>query len=210
MISDVDCLVVAGPSGVGKSTLIREVLKVRPDWTFSISATTREPREGEVDGRDYYYLSRDSFLDRVNAGQFVEYADVYGKLYGTPISEFERARSLRQRLLIEVDSVGCMNLKAVMPRVPIVGLLPPSYNVLRHRLVSRQTESENSVKLRLANVWMELTRMRSFDFAIVNDDLDMAIGQLAALMDLIDQGLWRVESRVTSQLEELKELTNEA
>jgi guanylate kinase len=206
-----NCLVVAGPSGVGKSTLIREALGDHHErWQFSVSATTRKPREGETDGEDYFFLSEAEFIAKVNAGEFVEYANVYGRFYGTLASQFDDAAKAGKWLLVEVDTIGCLNIKSVSPRTPIVALIPPDYRTLRSRLLKRGTDDELEIDKRQANVWMELTRMRHFDFAIVNDDLKVAVKQLVDLMHLIEKGICTVESRVDDLLTELKELSNEA
>jgi len=196
------CLVVAGPSGVGKSTLINLALAANPRWLFSVSATTRAPRAGEADGREYYFLSAAEFEQRVNSGEFLEYAEVYGNLYGTPRAELERAQQQGRHLLIEVDSVGCLSIHAVRPDIPLLAVLPPSMSALKQRLHARGTESVDSLKRRFAQAVAELSRMRGFDFAIVNDDLLTAQAQLLNLMQILEQGQLRVAENVDRLLSE--------
>lgn len=205
-MSAANCLVVAGPSGVGKSTLIRRVLEARPAWRFSVSATTRPQRDGEQEGVDYHFLSAEEFGRRVAAGAFMEYAEVYGHNYGTLWSELEGGGFV----LIEVDTVGCLTIGAARPDIPRLGILPPSMAELQKRLQSRESESEESLRRRLAGVFLELTRMRSFDFAIVNDDIDRATQQLLDVMRVVEAGLTSATARVDGLLAEFKEASIEA
>ena len=195
-------LVVAGPSGVGKTTLIARVLAANPRWMFSVSATTRQPRRGEVEGQAYYFISREEFLKRASNRGFLEYADVYGELYGTPRSELDRAEKEGRHLLIEIDTVGCLSIRALRPDIPLLAVLPPSLTELKRRLRERGTESEQSLALRYSQIVAELQRMRSFDYAIVNDRLELAEAKLASLMQVIEDGLTAVISQVDLLLSE--------
>ncbi len=195
-MSSVRCLVVAGPSGVGKSTLINAALQQNTRWMFSVSATTRPRREGEVDGREYHFLSQDEFDRRVTAGEFLEYAGVYGKQYGTLKSELDRARSAGKHLLIEVDTVGCLSIRALRPDVPLLALLPPDLVELKRRLRDRGTETAATLALRFSNIVAELQRMRGFDFVIVNDIVEQATGRLLHLMDIVETGMLHVTEGV--------------
>jgi len=190
------CLVIAGPSGVGKTSVIKGALQRRGGWAFSISATTRPKRDSEEDGREYYFLDQAAFERRVLAGEFLEYASVYGNWYGTPTSELERAASEQRNLLIEVDTVGCLSIRALRPEIPLVAILPPDLEELKRRLRDRGTESDESLQRRFANIVAELQRMRGFDYAIINDDLSTAQDQLAEIMSISEHGLGRVKERV--------------
>ncbi|MCH7472397.1 guanylate kinase [bacterium] len=202
------CLVVAGPSGVGKSTLINAALKENPRWMFSVSATTRPRREGEVDARDYHFLDHAAFAKLINAGGFLEYAEVYGNLYGTPASEIGRAKSLDKHLLIEVDTVGCMGIRSLRPDIPMLAILPPSLEELRSRLRKRGTETEESLHRRFLSIMVELSRMRGFDFAIVNGEAERAVRQLLELMGIIEAGQMSVAELVDGLLAEANEVQN--
>ncbi|MCB1221136.1 MAG: guanylate kinase [Planctomycetales bacterium] len=195
------CIVVAGPSGVGKSTLIARALAKLPEWMLSVSATTRAKRDGEVDGVNYHYHSREQFESQVVAGGFLEFAQVYGNYYGSPVSEIERAAQAGRNLVFEVDTVGCLSIRSLRPQWPLVAIVPPELAELRRRLEGRGTESAESLALRLANSVAELQRMRGFDFVIVNDDLERASGQLTELMSLVGAGLTSVSPTVDSLLE---------
>lgn len=195
------CIVVAGPSGVGKSTLIARALAQLPDWMLSISATTRPIRDGEQDGVNYHYLTREQFEATVISGGFLEFAQVYGNYYGTPASEIERAASAQKNMVFEVDSVGCLSIRALRPQYPLVAIVPPELEVLRRRLEGRGTESAESLQLRLSNSVAELQRMLGFDFAIVNDNIELAAGQLGELMSLVGAGLTEVRPGIERILE---------
>jgi guanylate kinase len=199
-------LVVAGPSGVGKSSLIREALKQHSDWTFSVSATTRPKREHEENGRDYVFLTQQEFNQKIIEGEFIEYANVYGNLYGTLKSEFRRAKAAGQGLLIEVDSVGCLSIKALEPWIPIVAIVPPRYSVLRERLGGRGSESDDELNVRLANAWIELARMRAFDFVVVNDDLVQASERFSNLLTVIESGTTNAAPTIDAILDSAGEL----
>ena len=205
----VGCLVIAGPSGVGKSSMIGGAMERNPGWIFSISATTRPIREGEVDGREYHFFDEDKFQRWATAGRFLEYARVYGNFYGTPASELDRAAGLGKNLLIEVDTVGCLSIRALRPEIPLVAILPPSIAELKRRLKDRGTEGEESLGLRYANIIAELQRMRTFDFAIVNDDLEKAQKQLLDLMTISEQKQIFAQAKVDRLLHELEVMTDE-
>lgn len=189
-------LVVAGPSGVGKSTLINHALAELDGWRFSVSATTRPQREGEEDGREYHFVDRQRFMRMVAAGELLEYAEVYGNFYGTPRDELRRAAMDGKSLLIEVDTVGCLSIRALLPEIPLVGVLPPSLPALRERLAGRGTESEETVNTRFANAVSELQRIRGFDYVITNDDLAKATMDLLTLMQVVQAGLHLAQDRV--------------
>jgi guanylate kinase len=200
-MNDAHCLVIAGPSGVGKSTLISAALQRNPSWMLSVSATTRQRREGEVDGREYYFIAQEEFDRRVAAGEFFEYAGVYTKQYGTPLSELSRARELGKHLLIEVDTIGCLSIRALRPEIPLLALLPPDLAELKRRLRDRGTETEQSLAVRFSNIVAELQRMRGFDFVIVNDNLEQAVQRLLGLMELVEAGMLNVTKSVDRLLE---------
>jgi guanylate kinase len=168
-------IVFAAPAGGGKSTVIRRLREVHPEWGFSVSATTRAPRAGEVDGREYYFLAREEFTRRVAAGEFLEHEEVHGDLYGTlKAPTFERlARG--ETLIFDLDVKGALNVKAAYPEALSIFLLPPSRDVLRRRLEGRRTESRESVERRLVRADMELALAPRFDVQIVNDDLETTV-----------------------------------
>ena len=158
--------------------MIRRLRETHPDWGFSVSATTRAPRPGEADGREYYFLTHDDFERRVAAGEFLEHENVHGDLYGTlKAPTFERLAH-GETLIFDLDVKGAVNVKAAYPAALSIFLLPPSRDVLRKRLEGRRTETPESVERRLARADMELALASQFDAQIVNDDLDTAIAKV--------------------------------
>src|SRR5436305_501109 len=171
-------LVVTGPSGVGKGTLINALLERMPELTLSVSATTRPPRPGEVDGRDYHFLSTEEFEKRLLRGEFLEHAVYAGNHYGTPRSEIERARD---GLVLEIEVEGARQVRERMPEALRVFIAPPSPEALRQRLIGRGTDSEEQVGRRLARAEEELAARSEFKHVIVNDDLERAVAELERL-----------------------------
>jgi len=171
-------IVFASPAGGGKSTVIRRLRDTHPDWGFSVSATTRAPRSGEADGREYYFLSREEFVRRVETGEFLEHEDVHGNLYGTlrPIT-MERVQR-GETLIFDLDVKGALNVKEAFPEALSIFLLPPSREILRQRLEGRKTEPPEVVERRLSRADMELALAPRFDVQIVNDVLDTTVAEV--------------------------------
>jgi len=172
-------LVVTGPSGVGKGTLIRELMDREPGLCLSVSATTREPRPGEADGRDYHFLTRAEFERRLAAGEFLEHASYAGNWYGTPRSELERDC---RALVLEIELEGARQVKETLPDAVRVFVEPPSIATLRERLEGRGTESADRIAARLAVAERELRARDEFEHRLVNDDLDRAVAELTRLV----------------------------
>lgn len=172
-------LLFSAPSGSGKTTLIRELLQRFDCFEFAISATSRKPRQGERDGVDYYYLDPESFAQRVERGDFLEWEEVYaGTCYGTLKSEIERIWSNGHIIIFDVDVNGGMNIKKYFGDDALaIFVMPPSIEVLEQRLRNRGTESESSLKQRLARSEAELGEASKFDLTIVNDDLQTAVDE---------------------------------
>jgi len=167
-------IVVSGPSGSGKTTIARWLLEQIPSLRFSVSATTRPMRAGEQNGRDYYFLSREAFVERVAEGAFVEWEEVFGNYYGTLAQEVERARDEGAHLLFDVDVKGALSIKRRYPEALLIFIQPPSQETLRERLQARHTESEQELKLRLERAAMEMERAKEFDRRVTNDVLERA------------------------------------
>ena len=176
-------LVVTGPSGVGKGTLIRRLLELRPDYRLSVSATTRTPRPGEEDGRDYHFLTQQEFERRLAAGDFLEHALYAGNHYGTLKEEVEREPG---NLVLEIEVEGARQVRQAMPEATQVFIAPPSDETLRERLVGRQTDEPEVIERRLARAKEELAARAEFKRVIVNDDLDRAVAELEELAATID------------------------
>ena len=171
-------LVVTGPSGVGKGTLIKQLLQRLPQFELSISATTRKPRPGEVDGRDYHFLTLDEFERRLARGEFLEHAVYAGNMYGTPRSEIERARAAGKELVLEIEVQGARQVGEALPGVRQVFIAPPSEETLRERLVGRSTDAPAEIERRLARAREELAAAAEWKKVIVNDDLGHAVEEL--------------------------------
>ena len=176
-------LVVTGPSGVGKGTLIRRLLERRPDYRLSVSATTRTPRPGEEDGRDYHFLTEQEFERRLAAGDFLEHALYAGNHYGTLKEEVEREPG---NLVLEIEVEGARQVRQAMPEATQVFIAPPSDETLRQRLVGRGTDAPEVIERRLARAKEELAARQEFKRVIVNDDLDRAVQELESLAATID------------------------
>lgn len=175
--------VVSGPSGVGKGTLVAELRQRVPSLGLTVSATTRSPREGEIDGVHYHFLSDEEFRSRVEAGDFLEWALVHGHCYGTLKSEVDRLFAEGRSVVLEIDVQGGLNVRKVWPGAVLVFIEPPSASELERRLRGRGTEDEASIELRLKNSAAEMAAAASYDERIVNDDLDRAVDELADLID---------------------------
>jgi guanylate kinase len=174
--------VVTGPSGVGKGTLIRLLLDRFPRMALSVSATTRDPRPGERDGVDYRFLSPAEFQRRIDAGEFLEWAEYAGHRYGTLLSELERDAD---PLVLEIEVQGARQVRERVPQATSVFIAPPSDDALRTRLVGRGSDDPEQVEKRLALARDELEAREEFDHVVVNDDLDVAVQELADLVATI-------------------------
>jgi guanylate kinase len=178
-------IIISSPSGGGKGTLISEVRRMLPDLGYSCSHTTRPQRAGEVEGREYFFISKDEFEQRIAAGDFLEYANVHGHFYGTSLAESRKVFNTGRDLVVEVDVQGALQIMGMGnlrdSRVSIF-ILPPSFEVLRARLTSRKTETEEGLRIRLRNSFEEVLKYKKFDYIIVNEDLVTAASQLAAII----------------------------
>jgi guanylate kinase len=177
----VSLLVVTGPSGVGKGTLIKRLRERLPNFDLSVSATTRKPRPGEEDGRDYHFLSLEEFEKRLARGDFLEHAMYAGNMYGTPRSELDRAREAGNDVVLEIEVEGARQVREALPEALQVFIAPPSDEALRERLERRSTDAPEEIERRLTRAREELAARGEFAEVIVNDDLDRAADELVAL-----------------------------
>ncbi len=172
-------LVVCAPSGAGKTTLLKRLRQDITNFGYSISCTTRAPRDGEQDGVDYHFISKDLFRERIDQGYFAEWAHVHGNYYGTPLAGVRELLSKGKDVILDIDVQGASELRHNLHGL-YVFILPPSLKVLEQRLRSRGTDSEEAIVTRMNNAVGEIARAREFDAVIVNDDLDLAYEQLRA------------------------------
>jgi guanylate kinase len=178
-------IIISSPSGGGKGTLIKEVRAHLPDLGYSCSHTTRPKRFGEEEGREYFFISEDEFRSRIEAGDFLEYANVHGHLYGTSLAESRKVFNTGRDLVVEVDVQGALQImekdELADTRISIF-ILPPSFEVLRARLTSRNTESEEGLRTRLRNSFSEVMEYSRFDYVVINEDLNLAARQMASII----------------------------
>ncbi len=176
-------LVLVGPAGVGKGTIVKEILSKNTDFMLSVSATTRAPRPGEVDGIHYHFVSQAKFEELIETGKLLEWAQVHGlHFYGTPVDELEKAERLGLHLVLEIDLQGARQIRNRVENSVSVFLLPPSIQELEDRLRGRGTETEVEIQTRLETARFELAAASEFDFQIVNDDLAKAAREIVELV----------------------------
>ncbi|WP_235871124.1 guanylate kinase [Rhodococcus spongiicola] len=177
-------VVLAGPSAVGKSSVVRLLRERMPEVVFSVSVTTRDPRPGEVDGQDYHFISRDEFDRMIAAGELLEWAEIHGGLQrsGTPAGPVRKALAQGKPVLLEVDLAGARLVRSAMPEALLAFMAPPSWEVLVSRLTGRGTEPADVVERRLQTAKIELAAQDEFDNVIVNEDVGRACEELVSLL----------------------------
>jgi guanylate kinase len=176
-------LVLSSPSGGGKTSIAKSLLRARDDLAYSVSATTRPRRDGERDGVDYHFIPREEFLRRVEAGEFLEWATYAGHLYGTLRGEIDRIVSRGRAAVLDVEVEGARQIRATFPNSLHVFVLPPSADVLIGRLAGRNTEPAAVIQERITRAADELAAVAEYDYAIINEDLVVAVAQVAAILD---------------------------
>ncbi|OHR22337.1 guanylate kinase [Corynebacterium sp. HMSC034A01] len=177
-------VVLAGPSAVGKSTVVSGLRSAVPDLYFSVSMTTRAPRPGEVDGKDYFFVTPEHFQGRIDRGEMLEWADIHGGLQrsGTPAGPVQEAMEAGRPVLVEVDLAGARNIKRLLPEAQTVFLAPPSWDILVERLTGRGTETPEVIERRLTTAREELDAQGEFDTVVVNDNVDTAVATIAGIL----------------------------
>lgn len=174
--------IVSAPSGAGKTSLVQALLGIAPDVDLSISYTTRSPRPGEIDGKDYHFVSRDKFMEMSQRGDFLESAEIYGNLYGTSQSWIQSEIEKGRDILLEIDWQGAAQVRRMFPRCIGIFILPPSLTVLENRLRGRGKDSDEVIVRRLQAARDEIAHVAEFDYVIINDKLDDAVQQLRAVV----------------------------
>jgi guanylate kinase len=176
-------IILSAPSGGGKTTIARELLRRRTDLGYSVSCTTRAPRFGEVEGRDYYFLTPAAFERKREAGEFAESAQVHGNMYGTLRSEVERVLRSGKHVVMDIDVQGAQQFTRSFPQSVTIFVLPPSAEVLLQRLRLRQSESKEQLTRRLQSALQELQFVDLYQYVVENDDLDKAVNRVSAIID---------------------------
>lgn len=175
-------IVLSGPSGVGKNTLLNEVMPVVPDLIYSVSATTRAAREGEVHGQHYYFVDDPQFEQMKAAGELLEWAEFVGRKYGTPRRYIEDKIAEGKTVIMDIDIQGAAQIRRAMPEAVLVFLVPPSFEELNRRIHDRGLDSKTAIEQRLTSAYDEMQAVTEYDYAIVNDDLQKAAAQLQAVI----------------------------
>jgi guanylate kinase len=202
-----DLFVISGPSGVGKTVLCHRLLKQVPGISFSVSYTTRIPREGERDGIDYHFITHERFKEQVSAGAFLEWAEIYGESYGTGRSEVLSRLESGEDILLDIDVQGARQVRRSFPDSILIFVLPPSWSVLEARLKGRGTEDPSRLRLRMSKARSELETVHEYDFAVINADLLRATEDLKSIVlaqrcrtsRVLESGAWPLYNDIESK-----------
>jgi len=199
-------IILASPSGGGKTTIAQQLLATRRDLGYSVSCTTREPRPGEAEGKDYYFLSKKQFRERAAAGHFAEHATVHGELYGTLRSEIQRVLASGRSVIMDIDVQGTKQFVQAFPDSVLIFILPPSSAAMVARLEARGTEDVTALIRRLRSAKDELKAIDLYEFVVVNDDLDSAVAAVSSIIDGNGERFKRSrDGELAARVEELME-----
>ncbi|MBS5937686.1 guanylate kinase [Clostridium sartagoforme] len=175
-------IVISGPSGAGKGTICKALLEKHKNIYLSVSATTRQPREGEVEGVNYYFLTKDDFEEKVRNNGFLEYANVHGNFYGTPKVNVEKMLEDGKDVILEIDIQGALQVKENFKEGVFIFILPPSMEELKQRIIKRGSETEESLMTRFKNAYKEINYVSKYNYAVVNDTLEVAVAKVEGII----------------------------
>lgn len=190
-------IVLSGFSGVGKGTVLKTMMAQHDNYAYSVSATTRSPREGEVDGKDYFFRTQEEFESMIRNGELLEYACYVGHYYGTPREYVKKQMDEGKDVILEIEVQGALNIRKIVPEAVLIYMLPPDAKALRERLTERGTESEKVAKSRIKAAALEARSISQYDYVIVNDDVEKCAEQLHRL-------IWAQRYRTSKNLETVK------
>lgn len=176
-------IVISGPSGAGKGTVIKQVLRRKDNVALSVSCTTRAPRPGEQEGVDYYYVSKEKFAQMIEKDGFLEYESFFDNSYGTPEEPVRKQLAQGINVILEIDVKGGMNIKKKVPEAELIFIAPPSMEILRSRLVGRKTETPDQIEKRTKRAFEEMQYQEQYDYVVVNDDLQQAVQQVIDIIE---------------------------
>jgi guanylate kinase len=175
-------IVISGPSGAGKDSIVERLLKINKKAVLSVSATTRSPRENEVDGVHYHFLTKEDFLDKIDKGEFLEYAEYNGNFYGTPKFGIKKQLDEGNDVLLVIEIQGALKIKELIPEALFIFIMPPSMSELRRRLIGRQTEDREKVMNRFKTAYKEINEVTKYNYVVINDDLDEAVNKVNSIL----------------------------
>lgn len=194
-------IVISGPSGAGKGTICKELIKVS-DIDMSVSETTRKPRKGEVHGKNYFFVTKDAFLEKVKQDGYLEYAEVYGNYYGTPKGFIMDKIESGRNVILEIDFQGALQVKEKYSEAIFIFILPPSMKELKQRIVNRGSETEESFNKRFGKALEEISYIDKYDYCVVNDKVDAAVEKVKTIIAAEN---YRVTKEIYNQIERYKE-----
>lgn len=194
-------LVISGPSGAGKGTICKALLEKHKEIYLSVSATTREPRNGEVEGVNYFFLKKEDFLQKVEEGDFLEHAEVYGNYYGTPKSSVQKMIDEGRDVILEIDIQGALKVKENCEEGIFIFILPPSMEELKQRIIKRGSETPESLMRRFKSAYKEINYISKYNYAVVNDEVDTAVSKIEAIINAEKCRVDRMKNKILDSKE---------